>query len=82
LISEFGLSCTLAPLKAAPAPAAGEGANAPKMDSLLPSTAAAGNPASASLPNSRLLYAIVISSVVQIEGASPLELPLAEAPSA
>jgi hypothetical protein len=39
LNTEFGFAC----------------ANAPKSDSLLPSTAAAGNPDSASFPNSRLV---------------------------
>jgi hypothetical protein len=44
-MSEFGLVCS----------------NAPKIDSPLPTTAAAGNPASASLPNSRLVYDMLIS---------------------
>ncbi len=39
LMSEFGFACT----------------NAPKIESLLPTTAAAGSPARASLPNSLLV---------------------------
>src|SRR4029079_2687392 len=45
-MSELGLAC----------------ANAPKIDSVCPITAAAGNPASASFPNSRLVYDMMLSS--------------------
>src|SRR6187455_1834048 len=45
-MSEFGFAC----------------ANAPKIDSLRPSMAAAGSPASASFPNSRRLYGMGCSS--------------------
>jgi hypothetical protein len=43
LMSELGLAC----------------ANAPKIDSVCPITAAAGSPASASFPNSRLVYDMI-----------------------
>lgn len=42
------------------------GAATPKIDSFLPSTAAAGSPARASFPNSRLVYDMRLSSFIYV----------------